>query len=69
VARDAYYQIMIQRPIGGGGPVGTVPASGGAQGDKGKGDGTTTAPGAPPAGPGAPPAAPGAPPAGPGGGN
>jgi hypothetical protein len=73
VARDAYYQVMIQRPVGGTGPVGTIPGAGGAQGDKGKGgdpSGTSTSgPGAPPAGPGAPPAAPGAPPAGPGGGN
>ena len=75
VARDAYYQIMIQRPVGGGGPVGGVPGStgGGAQGDKGKGGnspGTPPAgPGAPPAGPGAPPAGPGAPPAAPGGGD
>jgi hypothetical protein len=65
VARDAYYQVMIQRPPGGGGPVGTVPgSSGGAQGDKGKGGDSGA--GAPPAGPGAPPAGPGAPPAGPG---
>jgi hypothetical protein len=65
VARDAYYQIMIQRPIGGGsGPIG-IPGSGGAQGDKG--NAPPAGPGAPPAAPGAPPAAPGAPPAGPGG--
>ncbi len=64
VARDAYYQVMIQRPVGGG-PVGTIPGANGPQGDKGKG-GTTTGPGAPPAGPGAPPAGPGAPPAAPG---
>lgn len=69
LARDAYYQVMLQRPVGGGnGPVGTVPGGGGAQGDKGKDNGTTNPPGAPPAGPGAPTAAPGAPPAGPGGG-
>jgi len=59
-ARDAYYQVMIQRPAGGGGPIagGPTAAGGGAQGDKGK-TGTTTGPGAPPAGPGAPPAGPG----------
>ena len=72
IARDAYYQVMIQRPVGGGGPVGTVPGGGGTQADKGKGGTTTTAPGAPPAAPpnapGAPPVAPGAPPAAPGGG-
>jgi hypothetical protein len=67
-ARDVYYNARIQQRPSGGGPVGTAPgASGGAQGDKGKGGSTTTGPGAPPAGPGAPPAGPGAPPAGPGG--
>jgi hypothetical protein len=66
-ARDVYYNARNQRPVGGNGPVGTPPGSGGgAQGDKGKGGGTTTGPGAPPAGPGAPPAGPGAPPAAPG---
>jgi hypothetical protein len=60
VARDVYYNVMINRPVGGGGPAG-VPVPG-AQGDKGKGG---NAPGAPP---GAPPAAPGAPPNAPGGG-
>jgi hypothetical protein len=64
-ARDAYYQVMIQRPAGGSGPIAGGPTTaGGAQGDKGKtGDagktGTTTGPGAPPAGPGAPPPGPG----------
>jgi hypothetical protein len=66
VARDAYYQIMIQRPVGGNGPIAGGPGSIPGNGDKGKDTGTTTAPGAPPAGPGAPPAGPGAPPAGPG---
>ncbi len=65
-ARDAYYQVMIQRPVGGGGPIGGGPVSGGGQGDKPKDTGTTGGPGAPPSGPGAPPAGPGAPPAGPG---
>lgn len=69
VARDAYYQVMIQRPVGGGGNGPIAGGPGGAQGDKGKTTGTTTGPGTPPAGPGAPPAAPGAPPAAPGGGN
>jgi len=59
VARDAYVQVMLGRPAGGGG--GPVPGGGGgAQGDKGKGTGTTTTgPGAPPSGPGTPPAGPG----------
>jgi hypothetical protein len=66
--RDTYYQVMIQRPVGGGGPVGTVPGTtGGAQGSKGKDPGSN-APGAPTSAPGAPPSAPGAPPAAPGGG-
>jgi hypothetical protein len=59
VARDAYYQIMIQRPAGGNGPIAGGPGSVPANGDKGKGTGTTSGPGTPPAGPGAPPAGPG----------
>jgi hypothetical protein len=55
VARDAYYQVMIQGPRGGG-PIGTTTP--GAQGDKGKDTGGT-APGAPPAPPGTPPPPPG----------
>jgi len=65
-ARDAFRQILIQRPAGGvaGGP-GTTS---GAQGDKGRGGVTGTGNGGKGA-PGAPPAAPpGAPPAPPGGG-
>jgi ferric-dicitrate binding protein FerR (iron transport regulator) len=58
VARDAYWQIMIQRPAGGGGPIGRGPVGGGGvQSDKGKD--TTTGPGTPPTGPGVPPTAPG----------
>jgi hypothetical protein len=59
VAREAYVQVMVGRPAGGGG--GPAPgAAGGAQGDKGKdGDSTKTGPGAPPSGPGTPPAGPG----------
>jgi hypothetical protein len=58
VMRDAYYQIMIQRPVGGG-PVPGGPTTVPGNGDKGKDTGTTSGPGAPPAGPGAPPAGPG----------
>jgi hypothetical protein len=60
VARDAYYQVMIQRPVGGSGPIGGGPGTVPGNGDKGKDTGTTTSgPGAPPAGPGAPPSGPG----------
>ncbi len=57
-AREAYIQIMLGRPAGGG--AGPVPGPVGAQGDKGKDTGTTTTgPGTPPSGPGTPPAGPG----------
>jgi ferric-dicitrate binding protein FerR (iron transport regulator) len=58
-AKDAMYQVILRRPggMGGGGTSGTVPQTGGAQGDKGKNGGTS--PGTPPAPPGAPPAPPG----------
>jgi len=59
VARDAVYQVLLQRRIGGGGPLGSggsVPAS--TQGDKPKGGGTGTA-GTPPPPPGTPPPPPG----------
>lgn len=58
VARDAYYQVMIQRPTGGSGPIGG-PTTAPGNGDKGKDTSTTSGPGAPPAGPGAPPNGPG----------
>lgn len=58
-ARDVYYQVMIQRPIGGRAPGGTGTIGSGGQGDKGKDTGTTSGPGAPTSGPGAPPAGPG----------
>jgi hypothetical protein len=57
IAREGLWQVMINRPGGGNGPIGGP--TGGAQGDRGKDTGTTTTgPGAPPTGPGAPPVGP-----------
>jgi hypothetical protein len=58
VAREGLWQVMINRPVGGSGPI--AGPTRGPQGDQGKDTGSTTSgPGAPPAGPGAPPAGPG----------